>query len=388
LAIDTDGNVYPDTTANACKCIDSVYNGVGVSNGDIKLGGALTESTKLNVGSRTLTAQTTYSENITGWDTLGALPAVKLNAIVKQIGANRYSVFGLFNLGGLGQDSTTSWIGELSTIGSVTTSITAAPNFSKVQAIASLRSDSTFVGNMLIEPGDAGKLMDITLNSKSKLYQYGFAARDEPSKTYANIFYGIYNDSSGNNIKDITRVEATSHSASGKYAIWNAAYTVYKFNGFYAGRNFAQLDYNKQDGDSAQATGHTLTLSGTGLSYYVNGTAVTTQDTTGIITAKNIRLAQSTEAYGGTVAQDSTVSLYVYTSSTGAATFNLSTTAAIGTRVTVKDGAGLALLNNITVDSGLGNTIDAAQTYPIATAYGWVTLQKASDTLWVVIGKD
>lgn len=388
LALTPGGAIYPDTSCPGKKCVDSVYNGTNLSNGDIKLGGPLTESTKIIAASRTFNVQTTYSESVNGWDTLGALPSFKLNAIIKQRDSTRYSVFGLLNLAGLGQDSTTSWMGEISTIGTSCTNFAVSPHLSKVQGISTLLSDSNIVANMLMEPGAAGKLNSITYNTKSKRIQFGFAARDEASKTYANIFYGIYPDSSGNNIKDITRLEATSHSANGKYAVYNAAYTVYRFNGFYAGRRWAQLDYNKQDGDSAQATGQTWTLDSSGLSYFVNGVKKAGIDTVGIITSTNIRLAQSTQAYGGTVAQDTTVNLYVYTSSTGAATFNLSTTASIGTRVTIKDGIGEAVASNITIDSGGGNTIDAAQTYDIANNYGWVTLQKASATLWVIIGKD
>lgn len=387
LAVTPGGAIFPDTSCTGRKCVDSIYNGVSLSNGDIRLGGALVASTRIPANGYLFSLSNSMGDLRSGADTVAALPAISSVGFKKQIGFTRYFYNAALNLSSIGQDSTTVWLGQLSTLGTNTTRLTISPNLSTWQATAATVGDSTYVCNLLMAPGTGTRIMPITFTSKNRYYSFGFAGRDEVPRKYANIFYGIYPDSSGNNIKDITRVATNDVASYGLFATWNASYSDYRYNGFYAASTYAQLEYNK-DSEDGQLTGHTWTIAGTGVGYHVNGTQQAYIDTTGIITAKNIRLAQSTQAYGGTVAQDTTVNLYVYTSSTGASTFNLSTTASIGTRVTIKDGIGEAASSNITVDSGGGNDIDSAQTYVISTNYGWVTVQKVSATLWAVIGKD
>lgn len=101
---------------------------------------------------------------------------------------------------------------------------------------------------------------------------------------------------------------------------------------------------------------------------------------------QNNRTIQSV-AFGDTVNHNPIYGYYTFNSSTGAATFNLSTSAAIGTEVIIKDGLAQALTNNITIDAGVGNVIvgtSAAQTYVINTNGQSVSLKKVSATNWEI----
>lgn len=151
-------------------------------------------------------------------------------------------------------------------------------------------------------------------------------------------------------------------------------------------------------GDSATADNNNqFTLSDSITHLKMNGLGGTTGqvlgvDSNGYWRAINIPVANSsfsTESYGTTITQDTTISLYVYTDSSGvAAILNLDPNAPIGTTVTVKDGNGSATVGEpIWIDSQTGNTIDAAQVYEINTAWGAVTIKKISATLWVVLSK-
>ena len=93
--------------------------------------------------------------------------------------------------------------------------------------------------------------------------------------------------------------------------------------------------------------------------------------------------------YGTTTSVESSKYHYVVKDSTGATTFNLDGTYQNGQIFVFSDADFIALLNNITIDAGTGNTIISkngiSQTFVIAANGDSVTMQQLAAGLWMVI---
>lgn len=362
---DTAGKLLIDTTLAACLCIDTVENGINNTNGNLRLGGTLDTST-------TITYNPLYR-----YFTLGNFNPTTFTGRGIHIGYTPYGVFNVFSADrNILQGALTAQTGNL---------LSPSSNFGRL-TIDSLQQDFTIRVKDTIESGSAtlgnGPDSSIYTNGfNAIIYKSGFS----PPTFYQDIQRYVcryYPDAPRRNrsfIEFITSVDlhiTTPH------------------NGFFSNKDKVQFNIEQtrseaEGGDTATASlALEITKQRGVVLYGANGVVKASIDTTGIITTKNINTSFSTEAFGTTVNQDTTISLYAYTSGADTAFFNLDANASLGTTVTIKDGAGTAsALSPIRIDSQTGNVIDSAQVYEINTAWGFVTLKKVSATLWVVIGK-
>jgi hypothetical protein len=160
----------------------------------------------------------------------------------------------------------------------------------------------------------------------------------------------------------------------------------------------AASDYTTSSGaltltSAAAATWSTgagvLSLSGfTGVSLQTNTTEIAKVDANKFYTVKGYSQHVTIKANADTpytvVATDNVLAADV---SGGVLAVNLPTSPAVGDSYAVKDYKGAAATSNITVDSGSGNKIDAAQTFVIDVNYGSINLVcvATSPNKWMVM---
>lgn len=351
-------------------------NGLTETAGNVQLGGTLIQTTDINANGQLYSVSNTYANYISG--TSGGITA---NWIRKNTSPTVLTAVGLADFSGFGQDVNTIVLGTLDFGGNPSTNVRILPTSGELRSLFVDGANRAFLDIEQTGAGSPSIMLASRVNQTSQLGYYAVDDSAGSGKMSADLHYATLDASNIPTI--VSQVETTNSQVDARH------YFTTFFNGFAASQTYSQLEFGKT-ADDGQVTGLNWVLDANGFAAWINGVKAVNIKTNGnLVTTAGEEKVVRIENYGSPLSFTSTdYHLALTGAGTGGTTIDISgmTTGqiAIISDLDFKAGA-----NNITIDTGIGNTICSltgiAQTYVVSTDGESVTIQKITSTKFKMI---